>query len=55
MYCWRCGLEVAMLDEDEFARVEALYARAVKEIKEQLRLQPEGTLRRQLFLPFSDN
>lgn len=34
MYCWRCGIEVPILGEDEFAIVEQLYARAVRSMKE---------------------
>jgi hypothetical protein len=37
MYCWRCGMEVAMLNEEEFAEVECLYLQAVRTIKEQCR------------------
>ena len=40
MYCWRCGLDVAMLDENEFPLVENLYAQAVRDIKETARFQP---------------
>lgn len=39
MYCWRCGEDVPMLDEDEFAVVEAHYSRAVRSIKATARLQ----------------
>ena len=37
MYCWRCGRDVAMLDEDEFAVVDKLYYTAVRTIKERSR------------------
>jgi hypothetical protein len=40
MFCWRCGLDVAMLDEEEFAVVELSLARAVNEIKVNARHQP---------------
>jgi hypothetical protein len=33
MYCWRCGLDVAMLNEEEFLIIEELYAKAVRAIK----------------------
>jgi hypothetical protein len=33
MYCWRCGIDVPMLDEEEFAVVDTLYARAVRAVK----------------------
>src|SRR5262245_42467128 len=39
MYCWRCGSEVPMLDEDEFAIVDELYARAVRTIKQSISFQ----------------
>jgi hypothetical protein len=37
MYCWRCRMDVPMLDEEEFSIVEPLYFRAVKSIKEHCR------------------
>lgn len=41
LYCWRCGTEVAMLNEEEFAEVEDLYLKAVRTIKEHRRkLEP---------------
>jgi hypothetical protein len=33
MYCWRCGMDVPMLNEEEFTVIEELYARAVRAIK----------------------
>jgi hypothetical protein len=39
MYCWRCGSEFPMLDEEEFAIVDSLLARAVRRIKEAVRFQ----------------
>jgi hypothetical protein len=42
MYCWRCCTDVPMLDETEFAVVEALYFQAVTTIKANARLQDAG-------------
>src|SRR5262245_7423505 len=40
LYCWRCGQELPMLDEEEFASVEALYDKAVRTLKQELRWVP---------------
>jgi hypothetical protein len=42
MYCWRCCTDVPMLDEAEFAVVEALYAQAVITIKATALVQDTG-------------
>ena len=57
MYCWRCGSTVPMLDEDEFAKVEVLLARAVKSIKAEARMQNRSGLAdfmEQQYRPFLD-
>src|SRR6478736_8412973 len=33
LWCWRCGVEVPMLDEIEFAEVSTLYANAMRSRK----------------------
>lgn len=43
MYCWRCGEEVAMLDEVEFATIESLYVQAVTAIKRHCRVHNHST------------
>jgi hypothetical protein len=45
MYCWRCGMDVPMFDETEFAYVDALYARAVRAIKEYSRTNGREALK----------
>jgi hypothetical protein len=54
LYCWRCRTEVPMLDEEEFAIVHQLYARAVRSIKETIRKFDPATQEdfvRQQYLP----
>jgi hypothetical protein len=34
MYCWRCQMNVPMLDEEEFAVIDQLYSQGVQAIKE---------------------
>jgi len=34
MWCWRCGQEMPMLDEDEFEQVGALMSQGVRAAKE---------------------
>jgi hypothetical protein len=34
MYCWRCKIDVPMLDEEEFAIVDRLYSQGMQAIKE---------------------
>jgi hypothetical protein len=33
MWCWRCQVEVPMLDEEEFAAIEKLYSEGMKSAK----------------------
>lgn len=37
MYCWRCGTDTPMLDEEEFETVASSYACAVRKIKSRVR------------------
>jgi hypothetical protein len=34
LYCWRCKMEVPMLDEEEWARVEPLLSNSITELKQ---------------------
>lgn len=40
LWCWRCQMDVPMLDEDEYARVAALYSRCLSEGQVAARMQP---------------
>ena len=40
MHCWRCGMDVPMLDEQEFAVIEALYFRALRSINDRAHDHP---------------
>ena len=42
IYCWRCGLDVAMLNEEEFTVIEGLYSKAVRAIKAYCRTRDLG-------------
>ncbi|WP_210265495.1 zinc-ribbon domain-containing protein [Bradyrhizobium aeschynomenes] len=33
-YCWRCGIEVPMLDEQEWAEIEPLLRKRIDDIKD---------------------
>jgi len=33
LYCWRCKADIPMLDEEEWAEVEALLSNAIEQIK----------------------
>jgi hypothetical protein len=34
MYCWRCKIDVPMLDEEEFAIVDDLYSQGMQAVKD---------------------
>jgi len=34
MYCWRCKVDLPMLDEDEFKSVHKLYGECIESVKE---------------------
>lgn len=34
MWCWRCKMDMPMLDEEEFAIVEKLYSKGMSATKE---------------------
>jgi hypothetical protein len=38
LYCWRCGYDVPMLDEEEFAVLQAIYHECVEAVKEYRRV-----------------
>ncbi len=33
MWCWRCKQEVPMLDEEEYSKVDEIYADCIKKVK----------------------
>jgi hypothetical protein len=33
LWCWRCKMEVPMLDEDEYAKAYELYGQAIRDVK----------------------
>jgi hypothetical protein len=45
MYCWRCRMDVPMLDDEEFAIIDRLFAQAVRAIKESYHLNSPATNR----------
>ena len=44
LWCWRCKMEVPMLDEAEFAKAHELYGNAIRDVKfhkeRELRFEP---------------
>jgi hypothetical protein len=57
MWCWRCKMDVPMLDEEEFAAVSNLYSqriRATKEFREKHNIPLNGVPIEELFRPVRD-
>lgn len=40
LWCWRCRMEVPMLDEEEFKKARELYSLGFKELKRPDRFKP---------------
>lgn len=54
LWCWRCKMELPMLDEDEFAVINGLYSEAftrTKEFREKHRLRLDECPMEELFRP----
>ena len=57
MWCWRCKMELPMLDEDEFSLIDNLYRdgfKATKEFREKYRLPLENCPIEDLFRPLRE-
>ncbi len=57
LWCWRCKIEIPMLDEDEYAEVAQLYSggiRATKEFRERWGVARTGVPSEELFRPVRD-
>jgi hypothetical protein len=57
LFCWRCGCDMPMLDESEFAEVDRLYrsgVRLVKQVEEQADHPMRGSTLEERFRPVLD-
>ncbi|HXR39342.1 MAG TPA: hypothetical protein VN776_09625 [Terracidiphilus sp.] len=57
LWCWRCKIEVPMLDEDEYAEVAQLYSggmSATKEFRERWHIPLKDATREDRFRPLRD-